>query len=45
MTSGLTWLRQLLEWQRDLKSDAEFMETVKVDSSRTKCTFLPPRET
>ena len=26
-----TWLRQLLEWQRDLKSDAEFMESVKVD--------------
>jgi GTP diphosphokinase / guanosine-3',5'-bis(diphosphate) 3'-diphosphatase len=26
-----TWLRQLLEWQRDLKDDAEFMESVKVD--------------
>ncbi len=26
-----TWLRQLLEWQRDLKNDAEFIESVKVD--------------
>ncbi len=26
-----TWLRQLLEWQRDLKDDTEFLETVKVD--------------
>jgi GTP pyrophosphokinase len=25
------WLRQLLEWQRDLKDSDEFMETVKVD--------------
>ena len=26
-----TWLRQLLEWQRDLKDDHEFIESVKVD--------------
>jgi GTP pyrophosphokinase len=26
-----TWLRQLLEWQRDLKDDQEFIESVKVD--------------
>lgn len=26
-----TWLRQLLEWQRDLKDAREFIETVKVD--------------
>ena len=26
-----TWLRQLLEWQRDLKDDREFIESVKVD--------------
>src|SRR5512136_1397296 len=26
-----TWLRQLLEWQHDLKDDAEFIESVKVD--------------
>ncbi|MEK7851902.1 MAG: TGS domain-containing protein, partial [Deltaproteobacteria bacterium] len=26
-----SWLRQLLEWQRDVKDPGEFMETVKVD--------------
>jgi len=26
-----TWLRQLLEWQHDLKDDQEFIESVKVD--------------
>jgi guanosine-3',5'-bis(diphosphate) 3'-pyrophosphohydrolase len=26
-----TWLRQLLEWQRDLKDNAQFLDTVKVD--------------
>lgn len=26
-----SWLRQLLEWQSDLKDPGEFMETVKVD--------------
>lgn len=26
-----TWLRQLLEWQRDVKDPTEFMQTVKVD--------------
>jgi GTP pyrophosphokinase len=25
------WLRQLIEWQRDLKDSGEFMESVKVD--------------
>lgn len=25
------WLRQLLEWQKELKDPAEFMETVKID--------------
>lgn len=28
---SFAWLRQLLEWQRDLKDSAEFMESVKVD--------------
>ncbi|WFA09846.1 bifunctional (p)ppGpp synthetase/guanosine-3',5'-bis(diphosphate) 3'-pyrophosphohydrolase [Tissierella sp. Yu-01] len=27
----LTWLRQLLEWQADLKDPREFMETLKID--------------
>jgi GTP pyrophosphokinase len=25
------WLRQLMEWQRDLKDPTEFIETVKID--------------
>ena len=28
---NFVWLRQLLEWQQDLKDPKEFMETVKVD--------------
>ena len=28
---NLTWLRQLLEWQKDFKDPNEFMETLKVD--------------
>ncbi|MDD2447055.1 MAG: bifunctional (p)ppGpp synthetase/guanosine-3',5'-bis(diphosphate) 3'-pyrophosphohydrolase [Tissierellia bacterium] len=27
----LTWLRQLMEWQADLKDPKEFMETLKID--------------
>ena len=27
----LTWLRQLLEWQKELKDAREFMETLKID--------------
>ncbi|HHV46050.1 MAG TPA: bifunctional (p)ppGpp synthetase/guanosine-3',5'-bis(diphosphate) 3'-pyrophosphohydrolase [Tissierellia bacterium] len=27
----LTWLRQLMEWQKDLKDPREFMETLKLD--------------
>lgn len=27
----LTWLRQLMEWQKDLKDPKEFMETLKLD--------------
>lgn len=27
----LTWLRQLLEWQHDLKDPKDFMETLKID--------------
>ena len=38
-----TWLRQLLEWQRDLKSDAEFMETVKVDLFPNEVYIFTPK--
>ncbi|SCG83549.1 GTP pyrophosphokinase [Proteiniborus sp. DW1] len=29
--SKLTWLRQLLEWQKELKDPKEFMESLKID--------------
>jgi len=28
---NLTWLRQLLEWQKDLKDPTDFMDTLKID--------------
>jgi len=31
MDSKLAWLRELMEWQNDLKDSREFMETLKID--------------
>ncbi|MEG2188970.1 MAG: (p)ppGpp synthetase, partial [Christensenella sp.] len=31
MDNKLAWLRELMEWQTDLKDSKEFMETLKVD--------------
>lgn len=31
MDTKLAWLRELMEWQNDLKDSKEFMETLKVD--------------
>jgi GTP pyrophosphokinase len=31
MDARLAWLRELLEWQTDLKDSKEFMETLKID--------------
>lgn len=31
LDNKLSWLRQLLEWQNDLKDATEFMETLKID--------------
>lgn len=31
MDSRLAWLREILEWQNDLKDSKEFMETLKID--------------
>jgi guanosine-3',5'-bis(diphosphate) 3'-pyrophosphohydrolase len=31
MDSKLAWLRELMEWQNDLKDSKEFMETLKID--------------
>jgi len=40
-----TWLRQLLEWQRDLKDSAEFLETVKVDLFPNEVYVFTPKGT
>ncbi len=36
----LSWLRQLLEWQRDMKDVHDFMETLKIDLSKTRSLYL-----
>jgi GTP pyrophosphokinase len=38
-----TWLRQLLEWQRDLTDNAEFLETVKVDLFPNEVYIFTPK--
>src|SRR5512136_1279793 len=38
-----TWLRQLLEWQHDLKNDAEFIESVKVDLFPNEVYIFTPK--
>jgi GTP pyrophosphokinase len=38
-----TWLRQLLEWQRDLKDDAEFIESIKVDLFPNEVYIFTPK--
>src|SRR5215472_9951183 len=40
-----SWLRQLLEWQKELKDPAEFLEASRSTSSRTRSTSSPPRAT
>jgi guanosine-3',5'-bis(diphosphate) 3'-pyrophosphohydrolase len=40
-----TWLRQLLEWQRDLKDSTEFLETVKVDLFPNEVYVFTPKGT
>ncbi|RKD28018.1 GTP pyrophosphokinase [Caminicella sporogenes DSM 14501] len=39
----LTWLRQLLEWQRDLKDPKEFMETLKIDLFTNQVFVFTPK--
>jgi GTP pyrophosphokinase len=40
---SFVWLRQLLEWQQDLKDPKEFMETVKVDLFPDEVYVFTPR--
>jgi GTP diphosphokinase / guanosine-3',5'-bis(diphosphate) 3'-diphosphatase len=37
------WLRQLMEWQRDLKDPTEFIETVKIDLFTDEVYVFTPR--
>jgi guanosine-3',5'-bis(diphosphate) 3'-pyrophosphohydrolase len=37
------WLRQLMEWQQDLKDPREFLETVKVDLFQDEVFVFTPR--
>jgi GTP pyrophosphokinase len=38
-----TWLRQLLEWQRDLKDNQEFIESLKVDLFPNEVYIFTPK--
>lgn len=40
---NLTWLRQLLEWQKDLKDPNDFMETLKIDFFADEVFVFTPR--
>lgn len=42
-TLKFTWLRQLIDWQRDLKDPREFLESVKVDLFPQEVYVFTPR--
>ena len=37
------WLRQLMEWQKDLKDPTEFLESVKVDLFQDEVYVFTPK--
>lgn len=39
----ISWLRQLLEWQRDLQDATEFMETLKIDLFEDEVFVFTPK--
>ena len=41
----ITWLRQILEWQKETRSGAEFVETLKVDLFSDEVTCSRPKAT
>lgn len=43
MDTKLTWLRQLLEWQGELKDPKDFMETLKIDFFTDEVYVFTPR--
>ncbi len=40
---SFAWLRQLMEWQRDLKDPAEFIESVKIDLFQDEVYVFTPK--
>jgi len=40
----MSWLRQILEWQQDLRSTQEFMESLKISLFDDEVMFLPLKE-
>ncbi|WP_432401232.1 RelA/SpoT family protein [Wukongibacter sp. M2B1] len=43
MDKKLAWLRQLLEWQRELKDPKEFMESLKIDLFTNEVFVFTPK--
>lgn len=41
--SGFVWLRQLMDWQRELKDPSEFLDSVKVDLFAEEVYVFTPR--
>ncbi len=41
----LTWLRQILEWQKDMSDNKEYLDTIKLDlnifNDRSVCLYTP----
>jgi GTP pyrophosphokinase len=42
-SKSFAWLRQLMEWQRDLKDPTEFIETVKIDLFQDEVFVFTPK--
>ena len=44
MSSTSSWLRQLLEWQKEVRDPNEFIHSLKVDLYRRRSTRSPKGE-
>lgn len=40
----LAWLRQMLEWEKEVKDPKEFMESLKIDLFTNEVLYLPLKE-
>ncbi|MBN1288924.1 MAG: bifunctional (p)ppGpp synthetase/guanosine-3',5'-bis(diphosphate) 3'-pyrophosphohydrolase [Actinobacteria bacterium] len=41
--SGKTWLKQMMEWQKEMKDPGEFLKTLKVDLFRDEVFIFTPK--